>query len=462
MDSLRTVAGMAPKSKLKPDLVIPVKLHKKQLEFVNDSHRFLAVVTGIGWGKTYALAVRALLAAYGIVGENRIQSPNTGVITAPTYANLRDVALRTFLEIAGPVIEEFNKSEMRVTLKNGSVILFRSVENYEMLRGLNVSWWGGDEAALYPEIVFKIMIGRLREFGKKGYCFLATTPKGKNWIYQKWVAEAERRPNFRIIQGRSRENHYLDPEIIQSWEEEYTGDFARQELDGDFVAFEGLIYPEFQEKEPHIAKVRTALNVRHFKSILAGVDWGFTNPGVIIVVGVDSDDRLWVLHEEYRRQQRIEEWVEVATTLRSQYRIEQFFCDPSDADNIAKFVNAGLHAVGADNRVQEGIRAVRERLIIRGDGLPRFIIRGNTAPNLVKEFGQYQWASNRDGLTEQPRKANDHAMDALRYVVMGVGSTISGLRGKSRNTTGRTSEAPSRTRQLPDQRRRPDRRRKAA
>lgn len=424
-----------------PTLKIPIRLHHKQMAFVKADARFLAVVTGIGWGKTYALCVRALLAAYGTIGSQTIQAPNTGVITAPTYPNLRDVVLRTFLELAGPAIAEFNKSEMRVVLTNGSTILFRSVENYEPLRGLNVSWWAADEAALYPEVVFKIMIGRLREFGKKGYAFLATTPKGRDWIYRKWVAEAERRQNFMLIRGRSTENYHLDPEIIQSWQEEYTGDFARQELDGEFVAFEGLIYPEFDE-QAHV--FRQPVDLRRFKYTVAGVDWGYANPGVMLVCGVDGDDNVWVLHEEYQRQRRIEDWAAVGVELRDTYKVDTWYCDPADPDNIAKLVDAGLNAVAADNRVNTGLSEVRKRLVLRpgpdGRAMPGLLVTGS-APNLITEFGQYQWATNRDGLRDQPRKVNDHCQDSLRYCLAGIanlGGSFSS--GGSFSTDGRISD----------------------
>lgn len=419
-----------------PATKIPLELHHNQLEFVRASERFTAVVTGIGWGKTYALAIRAAMAACGIIGNNTLPVPNTGVITAPTYANLRDVVLRMFLDLFPSIIADFNKSEMRITLVNGSTILFRSVENYEPLRGLNVSWWAADEAALYPEIVFKIMVGRLRQFGRKGYAFLATTPKGRDWIYQKWVLEADtprRRGKFRLIRGKSNENHYLDPEIVETWQEEYTGDFARQELDGEFIAFEGLIYPEFSEKPPHV--IRDTIDTRRFKQVVAGVDWGFTNPGVILIGGIDGDGRVSIIHEEYQRKRRIEEWVEVAKELHRGLKVGPWYCDPSEPDNIKLFREAGLKAQPANNSVLTGIQKVRQKLVIRDDGKPQLMITG-AAPNLIKEFGQYQWAANRDGLKDEPRKANDHAQDALRYLCMGAAAPKSKARVREYNTRG--------------------------
>jgi hypothetical protein len=66
-----------------------------------------------------------------------------------------------------------------------------------------------------------------------------------------------------------------------------------------------------------------------------------------------------------------------------------------------------------------GIQVVKNRLAVQGDGKPRLMVHVDAA-NTLADFEQYQWLENRDGLRDQPRKTNDHAMDALRYAAMGV------------------------------------------
>src|SRR5690606_36528400 len=122
--------------------------------------------------------------------------------------------------------------------------------------------------------------------------------------------------------------------------------------------------------------------------------------------------RLWIIHEEYARQRRIEDWIEYAKGLRDAYGIQVFRCDPSEPDYIQAFNDAGLNAVQADNSVAPGIQAVRQRLIVRGDNLPRLFIHSSAA-NLMIEFEQYQWMKHRaeQFFRDMPLKANDHAMD---------------------------------------------------
>lgn len=388
----------------------------KQLDFITAEEHYAALVGGIGSGKTRGGCMRAVAASLGYVGGQRIQTPNLGIITAPTFPMLRNVTLRTFRSIAGDLVTDYNKNEGLMTLANGSEILFVSGHDPEHLRGPNISWWFGDEAALYSPLVWQIMIGRLREFGQFGWAWLATTPRGRNYIWKEFVQRE--RANYRIIKARTADNPFLSPELLQALQEAYTGDFARQELDGEFVAFEGLVYTEFS-RETHMTRQAPP---RPFKQVVAGVDWGFTNPGVMLVFGVDGDGRMWGLHESYARQQRIEEWANTAVELRNLYGVDTFFCDPSEPTYIEALHQAGCRAVAANNEVNAGIQAVKQRLVRRPDGTYGLNFNMEFV-HTAGEFEQYQWQPFKGGgFVDKPMKVNDHTQDAMRYATMGVES----------------------------------------
>jgi PBSX family phage terminase large subunit len=395
-------------------VAINIQLYEQQLEFLLADDHYLAMVAGIGSGKSLVGAVRALLASQGQVGSQRISTPNLGIVTAPTYPLLRDATIRTFLDIAGPAVADFNKSEHLARMRNGSEVLFRSTHDPENLRGPNASWWWGDEAALSTALTPKIMLGRLRQFGKQGYSWLTTTPRGRNWIYQRFIQQPGR--DTRLIKAATWQNPFLDEDFIRSLMEEYSGDFARQELEGAFVAFEGLIYALFS-RESHVTN--RAYQPGQFKYLVGGIDHGFANPGVMLIGGVDGDGRITVVHEEYVRRRRIEEWVTVGQQLNQIWNVRTWFADPSEPDYIRQYREAGLNVVPADNTVNAGIQGVQNRLVVRADGAPRLQLTA-AAAYCASEFEQYQWLENAQGVKDQPRKANDHALDALRYLVRGV------------------------------------------
>ena len=180
---------------------------------------------------------------------------------------------------------------------------------------------------------------------------------------------------------------------------------------GQWVQAEGVVYDEFSE----------AVHVTHrdrseFVRYVAGIDEGYTNPAVCLVVGVDSDGRMHVCEEYYQRGVRQEAFVEAVAEMIEPYGQVPVYVDPSAAGLIASLTAANVAASPADNAVFDGIQAVKRMLAVAGDGRPRLTIE-KTCINMISECGMYAWKERRSGQVDEPEKINDHAMDALRYVV---------------------------------------------
>lgn len=387
--------------------------HAKQHRFIHNTAHLSAIVGGIGSGKSEGGAIRDVRAALGFIGDEAIPVPNLGMVTAPTYPMLRDATLRSFRDVGDKWIKEFNRSEMRAVMTNGSEVLFRTADDPDKLRGPNLTWWHGDEAALYQADVWRVAIGRLRQHGR-GYAWLTTTPKGRDYIHKIFIADNPDSTDYFVQRVRTRDNAFLSEDFIQSLENEYEGDYALQELEGEFVSFEGLIYPEFSRAR-HVTNDIPA----GFARCIAGMDWGYVHPGVINVYGITSDGRVYQIHEEYTRQRGIDEWADVARQLRDIHQISEFVCDPSEPDYIRRFNEKGCKAVAANNTVSTGIQAVKRRLALRADGKPGLMYYPGAIHNFI-EKEQYQWAKRKDIALDEPQKANDHTQDAERYAIMAI------------------------------------------
>jgi len=391
-------------------LGIPYKPHLIQSAFHFSGAKFRAFIGGIGSGKTLA-GVQEVIRACGRYPGSR------GMIVAPTYRMLRDATRWEFLRVCAQVpglLTEFKESANEATLVTGGTILFRSADEPDRLRGPNLGFFYLDEAALMSEQAWYITIGRLRE--KPALGWITTTPKGRNWVWREFAAEA--REGYEVFRATTADNPYLAHEFVSSLEMAYTGNFAKQELLGEFVAFEGLVYEEFS-RAVHIGSAPA-----QFSQVVAGVDWGYTNPAVILVIGLDSDKRAYVVHEFYKRQILIGDMVIEADKLADQYKITAFYCDPSEPGNIAQMRRANLNALPADNTVTPGIQAVKARLAVQKDGRPRLMIAPQCV-NLAAEFESYCWRQGKAGLTkDEPEKIGDHAVDGLRYALMGVDKRI--------------------------------------
>ena len=110
----------------------------------------------IGSGKSQALCQEAIHLAFENAGR-------MGLIGAPTYPMLRDATQRSLFEIldATDIKYDFNKTENSLVLHDtGSKIIFRSLDDYERLRGSNLAWFAIDELTYVQEDAWQRQIGR--------------------------------------------------------------------------------------------------------------------------------------------------------------------------------------------------------------------------------------------------------------------------------------------------------------
>ena len=106
------------------------------------------------------------------------------------------------------------------------------------------------------------------------------------------------------------------------------------------------------------------------------------------------------------------EYVQALTRLAGGRDIERVLVDPSAASFLEALRRAGWPARKADNRVLEGIRATAQAL---KDGQ---VVVCRTCQAAAREFGLYCWE---DGAArDRVCKEHDHAMDDIRYFVMGL------------------------------------------
>lgn len=395
-----------------PALTINVNIdeHPAQEAFVRDRNAETAYIGGVGSGKT----------AGGVFRSGRHVSDwnegHTGVIVSPTVPMLRNVIvpeLRTWGLLDKPGIE-YKKSENRIEYPNGSTIILESANNdrkIERLRGLNLAWAWMDEAAYLPERVYRILNDRLR-IGDYRNLFVSTTPRGYNWVYDEFgdiggeaesIADGQlvRTETTTSIMGVSTRTNPANPEdYIEREERQHSGQSYQQEIEGEFVKFEGLIYPWFDDDNLIESPPET------YDEVVYGVDWGHNNPAVILAIVKDGNE--WIVVDEwYERRCTVNDHSAAVEAMVDRWGPGTIYCDPSEPANIETFSRDGLNAQGADNDVLPGIQhitSLRERLRV-----------SKTCQALRNEFGQYRYKDKET--TEKPLKQNDHALDSLRYAL---------------------------------------------
>jgi hypothetical protein len=198
----------------------------------------------VGSGKSAALCQEAIRLSYLNPGRR-------GLIGAPTYPMLRDSTLTSMLSILGAnrIPYEYNKAENTLLMhETKSRILFRSLDDFERLRGTNLAWFGVDELTYTAEDAWLRLEGRLRDPKAKRLCgFAVWTPKGFDWVYRKFVKEPAE--GYDTIFAKAFENRFvLDrvPDYYERLKRSYDERFFAQEALGEYLSLNaGRVYEAF-------------------------------------------------------------------------------------------------------------------------------------------------------------------------------------------------------------------------
>ncbi len=250
--------------------------------FHKSEARFKGFSGPIGSGKSQALCHEAIRLAH-------INAGRTGLIGAPTYPMLRDATQSALFEIleVNRIPFLLNKSENTVVLKETrSQILFRSMDEYERLRGTNIAWFGLDELTYTHEEAWLRLEGRLRDAKARRLCgFAVWTPKGYDWVYRRFIDGAGSR--YEVIRARAFENRHIlqtIPDYYDRLRQSYDEKFYLQEVMGEYLNSGGKrVYSAFEYLE-HIRP----LEIEPFFPICWAMDFN-VDPMCSVVVQMDRD-----------------------------------------------------------------------------------------------------------------------------------------------------------------------------
>lgn len=249
---------------------------------------------------------------------------------------------------------------------------------------------------------------------------------------QHWLLARRDEGKLTFLESRHEDNPVLYDHTTGLWTEQglrtlavldnLTGVRYLRLRKGIWAQAEGIVYDEYDPA------VHDFTELGEYKRYIASVDWGYTNPGVIQVWGLDGDDRMYLVREIYHTRRTDDWWSERAKELDNEFGISMFVCDLSEPAYIEKFRRKRLNAIGGFNSVGPGINAVKERLKRADDGKPRLYFRLNALrqpdpwlkenhkPTQTRdELSLYIW--NDKTMKDEPIKENDHGMDAMRYAV---------------------------------------------
>lgn len=377
-----------------------MQLTKAQAQIAIDKHRFRVLCCGRRFGKT-TLAIDQI--------KGRASIPNSRIAyIAPTYQQARDIAWAQLKNDCKQAAETINESRLEIKLVNGSLIQLKGWEAIETLRGQHFDLIVLDEVAMFRNFWLQWQeVIRPTLTDTKGEALFISTPKGFNHFYDLFNLQEED-TDYKSFHFSTYDNSHIPAEEIDKAKQELSAERFAQEYMADFKKTEGLVYKEF-DREKHVFTQMTDMT----REVIAGVDFGFTNPCAIPHIEIDATDTWWITSEYYetgRTDVQVAEYV-------SAKNYNQVYPDPEAPSAIAEMRKRGINVrevVKGHDSIKNGIDAVRERL--KAGKLKVH----NSCKNTIMEFETYSYPDRKPGHNEQenPIDENNHMMDAIRYPVM--------------------------------------------
>jgi len=400
---------------------------EKQRAFHAAPHTFKLYGGAMGGGKSRALCEEIFTLALEYPG-------NVIFLGRRDLTDLKKTTLATLLDEVVPseLIASHNRNEKEIVLINGSKIIYGELKDVESLKSLNIGAFAIDEASEVSEDAFNMLVSRLRLNvpGIKRYGLLATNP-APGWVKRRFIDAPE--PDTIFIKALPYDNPYLPDGYVERLKRTLPETWVKRFVEGDWSAFEGQIYPDFDRRIHVVDGFDAPEGARFFASI----DYGIASPTAILFLFIDTEGRIFVFDEIYRPQMTVED---ISNALKGfgYERFEAVYADPalraktrekagvyiSVLDELAMLATP---AIPANNDILYGISRVtmmlrpQEAFAHPFEGTrpaPRLYVFRRCV-NLINEIEAYRWADIENELAfDRPAlKQRDHAVDALRYFI---------------------------------------------
>lgn len=403
-----------------------IKLNRWQTQVFEDDHRFRVVCAGRRSGKSVLSRL--------IVLKWALEQPGLYWIVSPTYKQSKQIHWRDLQKEVSPTwVDKKNEVDLSITFKNGSIIELKGAENPDALRGVKLRGLVIDEIASirnWDWLWSEVLRPTLTDYAAPA--LFISTPKGYNHFYDLYQLGQSGTGEYRSWRYASYDNPYIPKEEIDNAKAELTEDTFAQEYMADFRKHTGLVFKEF-EREAHVIE---PFDIPSGWQRFRAVDFGSTNPTACLWIAVDGDDNWFVHQEHYETGQTIDYHAGIINSRSDGLVIQASYGDPSGAQWIQEFAGRGVYITPANKEtgtsfnswVRFGIEKVSEKLkqvpghhVEKVPGKTAKLYLFSTCTNTIREFETYRWkeksVTQAQDLNEPdvPEKANDHAMDALRY-----------------------------------------------
>lgn len=287
-----------------------------------------------------------------------------------------------------------NKSELVYTFDNGAWVEFFSTDNEQKLRGRKRDILFVNEANELSFIEWQQLKMRTTRYAIMDY--------NPSFTDEHWICSVNADARTYHFISTYKDNPFLEKSIIDEIESLKHKNQSLWQVYGLGLqaVVEGLIFRNVEYVD-HIPD--------HIRRRWRGIDFGFTNdPTAIVTVAVDGDN-LYVDEVAYSTQMLSSD---IIRTLKQQEESLEVVAESADPRLIQEIYRGGIniHPVKKfAGSINAGIQKMLQYKI--------HITKRST--NIIKEQKNYTYRQDKEGKwLNEPIDAYNHAMDAVRYVVM--------------------------------------------
>ena len=376
-----------------------MKLHAKQKEVAKCKARFIVLNWGRRTGKSFFACEKMI--TKGVKRKSNI------AYFATTQGHARDIMWKMLKERVRDIAVSTHDQRMEVVIPNiegtTSTITLRGWENVDTVRGQNYDLVVLDEVAFMRN--FKTGWEEALEptlLDTKGKALFISTPKGYNHFYELYTfATSGRDEAWAGFHATSYDNPNVPSEEIDRIKESKDPDAFAQEYEAQFRKMSGLVIKAFDRRK-HV--IPCAMNDRP-DFFIGGLDWGWHTTSLIDIYS--NKGIYYIPSEYYVHEQTQDKTIDYAASK----GYNKLYPDPEDKDANEMLKRAGINVYDVHKgkgSVEFGNSKLNE-LFLAG----RLFI-DPSCENLIWELENYVF----DEKTDKIVKANDHAIDALRYGVV--------------------------------------------
>jgi hypothetical protein len=392
-----------------------------------------------GGGKSFSLVVDPLRYVH--------RPKHKAIILRKSLKELRELIANT-MELYPQAVPgaKWKESDKLWKFPSGAIIEFGYLDkesDVTQYQGQQYSWIGFDEITHLPtEYAWNYLASRLRTTDPEIQCYMRCTTNpggpGHDWVKKRYIEPSE--PNKPFVYGKNPMTGAPltrkciparlsdNPTLYESGDYqamlETLPDVERKRLlEGDWDVIEGSAFPEFSSAK-HVVEPFTI--PAHWSRTKA-IDYGFSAPSCCLWGAVDPDDGTLVIYRElYEKGLHAEELRDKITKMeRPEVRMISGVLDwatwnrtgytgPTIGEVLTKQPYGHPLRPADKNRVGGKIQ-VHAHLREQKSGRPGVLIF-NTCKNLIREMVGIPLDKNNS--EDVDTKVDDHAYDALRYMIM--------------------------------------------